>query len=205
MLGERPYGTATGGATEVFVQDFKVLDARYEDVTACLLADAKAIFAEALGSSRAEGERITSRVGPRGWPPALGKTVEISLESARQHFDGAVLSFSWQAHGGTSLFPRLDADLEVAPFGPGHSALTLRGTYDPPGGVLGKLADELVLHRVACATLRAFLEALCARLSRSVAELSNSQVPAGQRRAAVAAGLLGRHDAQRWPQRYPLG
>lgn len=152
----------------MFVQDFKVIDASYEDVEACLASSSDTLFAKALGSSRDVGERITAKVGPQSWPAALAKTVEIRLGPARRHADGMLVGLSWEAHGGASLFPRLDADLEVAPFGADQTVLTLRGTYDPPAGRTGKLADELLLHRVAASTVRAFLEAMGDQLSSSI-------------------------------------
>ena len=109
----------------MFVQDFKIIDASYEDVEACFVTSTKALLAEALGSSREAGERTTARVGPKSWPAALAKTVEIRLGPVRRHADRTLVGFSWEAHGGASLFPRLDADLEVAPFGADQTVLTI--------------------------------------------------------------------------------
>ncbi len=152
----------------MFVQDFKVIDAPYGDVEARLDASSEAFFAEALGSSQVAGERITAKVGPKGWPAALSKTVAIRLGPVRRHGDSTLIAFSWQARGGASLFPRLDADLEVAPFGLDQTVLTIRGAYEAPAGWPGRVADELLLHRIAESTLRAFLDSLCAQLSHSL-------------------------------------
>lgn len=154
----------------MFVQDFKIVGASYEDVEARLATSSEALFAEALGSSREVGERITAKVGPKSWPAALAKTVEVRLGPVRRHADGTLVGFSWEAQGGASLFPRLDADLDVAPFGADQTILTVRGTYDPPAGRTGKIADELLLHRVAESTMRAFLEAVCEQLSSLTTE-----------------------------------
>lgn len=149
----------------LFVQDFKVVDMACDEAAGHLLANAKGILTRALWATKAEGDRIASKIGPRSWPSALAKNVQIHLGPVRLHRDSVVVSFSWRALAGPSLFPRLDADLEVAPFGPGQASLTMRGTYRPPGGILGKVADELLLHRVANATVRDFLEAVCQSLS----------------------------------------
>ncbi|MGH9028493.1 MAG: hypothetical protein ACRDV4_02610 [Acidimicrobiales bacterium] len=153
---------------QVFVQDFKVVDARFEDVEPRLATGGETLFGEALGSTRSAHERITAKVGPKGWPTALGKTVEIRFGPVRRHGDWTLIAFSWEARGGGSLFPHLDADLEAAPFGPDQTMLTVRGTYDPPAGRPGRVVDDLVLHRIAESTIRAFLDALCAEFSESI-------------------------------------
>ncbi|MGO9657576.1 MAG: hypothetical protein ACLQVK_05935 [Acidimicrobiales bacterium] len=67
--------------------------------------------------------------------------------------------------GRGSLFPALDADLELCPLGESQTELTLRGRYQPPGGALGRRIDQLLLHRLADATVRAFVTSLAARLA----------------------------------------
>lgn len=94
--------------------------------------------------------------------------MEIHLGPFRRRGDRILIAFSWEAHGAASLFPQLDADLEAAPFGPDETVLTVRGTYDPPAGRPGKVVDELLLHRIAESTIRAFLDALCAELAHSI-------------------------------------
>jgi hypothetical protein len=42
--------------------------------------------------------------------------------------------------------------------------MTLMGRYQPPGGALGRRVDELLLHRLADATVRAFLTSLATSL-----------------------------------------
>jgi hypothetical protein len=151
----------------VFVQDFVVVERPYDEVAERLVGDAKGILGEAFTASQAEGERLRVRVGLAGWPDAFAKTVELSPGPIRLRPEGGLLlAFSWQAVGSTaSLFPRLDADLDVAPFGTDQTVVSLGGRYVPPAGALGRVADELVLHRLAGSTLRAFLNGLAERLT----------------------------------------
>lgn len=155
----------------MFVQDFKVIDGSYHRVVQQLLSAREALFREALGTSRSAGDRIIAKVSPKGWPTVLGKAVEIHPGAARHHDDTTLVSFWWAAHGGESLFPRLDADLEVAPFGADQTMLTVRGTYEPPAGWPGRIADELLLHHLAESTVRAFLDTLGTELSRAPAHV----------------------------------
>lgn len=148
----------------MFVQDFKVVERPYDEVAARLTTDAGGLLQLAMESTRAEGERLKAKIAPVGWPTVLAKAVEVSPGPVRAQGDGMLVAFSWEAKGGTSLFPRLDADLEVAPFGTGQTVVALRGRYDPPAGPLGRRADELLLHRLAESTIRAFLDRVCACL-----------------------------------------
>ena len=155
----------------MFLQDFQEVDRPWEEVVARLTADTDALLAGALDTARSEDEQLRARVGPPGWPAMLAKTVAIHPGSVRSYGDTVLLAFSWEATTGTSLFPRLDADLEVAPMGPGRTQLALRARYEPPGGALGRGVDQLLLHRLAESTIRAFLLRICAGLTGEVAEV----------------------------------
>lgn len=50
--------------------------------------------------------------------------------------------------------------------GDGGPVLVLDGTYRPPAGVFGAVADKVLLHRIADATAGAFLAAVAHRLAR---------------------------------------
>ena len=69
-----------------------------------------------------------------------------------------MVPLQWTSSGATGLFPSLDADLEVAPLGPGRTQLAMSARYDPPFGPVGRAVDRAVLSRVAEATLKDFLE-----------------------------------------------
>jgi hypothetical protein len=153
----------------VFVQDFLVIDCPFERVLS-LLEQARgpdALLEVALEGARAEGESLRAKVGPARWPAVLSKTVEIRSGPLRHHGDSVLVPFRWAASEGLSLFPRLDADLEVAPFGPAQAQVVLRARYEPPGGALGRGLDRVLLHRLAESTLRAFLAAICAAVDRA--------------------------------------
>jgi hypothetical protein len=80
-----------------------------------------------------------------------------------------VLPIRWQASELPGLFPALDADLEVAPLGPGRTQLAISARYAPPFGRLGKVIDRAVLSRVAEATLKDFLDRVADAIVRSPA------------------------------------
>ena len=152
----------------MFLQDFTTIDRSYADVVAYLAAGPGRVLGAAVDWTRVEGERLKVRVCPAGWPVALAKAVDVQLGPIRAHEDTTLIGFTWQAAGGASLFPRLDADLEVAPFGTDRTNLTLRATYHPPAGILGRRVDDLLLHRLAESTIRAFLDSVAANLRAGV-------------------------------------
>lgn len=112
------------------------------------------------------GEHLSARVGPGG---PLAHRVELHIGVAEIHRSGLVYPITWTAAGATVLFPELHADLILTKLGSEHTRLTLRGTYRPPLGVLGRLADRAVLSRVAEATVRNWLDRLAEELSLSPA------------------------------------
>jgi hypothetical protein len=71
------------------------------------------------------------------------------------------LSTSWW-HGvrvetGLRGFPSFGATLTVGPAGK-DTDLVLEGSYEPPGGVVGRLFDRVVGQRLAARTMDALLD-----------------------------------------------
>src|SRR4029453_15692434 len=58
------------------------------------------------------------------------------------------------------LLPRLDADIELGSLGEDRTQLAISARYRPPLGVVGRAVDRVLLHRVAEATLKDFLDRL---------------------------------------------
>jgi hypothetical protein len=54
----------------------------------------------------------------------------------------------------------MEADLEVASLGPSATQLAISARYSPPLGIVGRMLDRAVLHRVAEATIKDFLDHL---------------------------------------------
>jgi hypothetical protein len=58
------------------------------------------------------------------------------------------------------VLPRLDANLELGSLGEDRTQLAIGARYRPPLGVVGRAVDRVLLHRVAEATLKDFLDRL---------------------------------------------
>ena len=109
-----------------------------------------------------EGEQLRARVGPSD---ALARTVTLEIGVAEIHSYGLAYPIHWEASEARLLFPELTADLILSNRGRGETKLTLRGTYQPPMGALGRIADRAILGRVAEATVRSWMDRLAAALS----------------------------------------
>lgn len=109
-----------------------------------------------------EGEELRSRVGPT---PALAKSVSLEIGLAEIHRTGLVYPIKWTAHGAGALFPELNADLALSQMGPEMTSISLDGTYEPPLGVVGRVADRMILGRLADATVRNWMDRLAEAVS----------------------------------------
>ncbi len=100
------------------------------------------------------GEELA--VGPS---PAVAVPVEFDIGTPVMGSSSTAFPVRWKATGATQLFPHMDAELVLSPYGD-STHLEFRGVYTPPLGVVGALLDRVALHRLAEATVRNFLERL---------------------------------------------
>ena len=113
------------------------------------------------------------RVGPPGL--AAAKLVRVSVLDPAYRGDVMTVGLRWEATGPAGgLFPVLDANISILPGqdegtadGRQTARLALTGSYRPPLGRLGAALDQVALHRVATATIRALLQDVAAALTGS--------------------------------------
>ena len=96
----------------------------------------------------------------------VDKEVEIHIGAPRVVGSKTQLPITWTARGGERLFPQLDADIEVAPLGANRTQLSISARYKPPLGAVGSALDKALLHRVAEATIKDFLDRAAERLTQ---------------------------------------
>jgi hypothetical protein len=135
-----------------------------------LTADPQGWLPGLARTASSRGERLLTEVG-FGSDVRLEREVEISFREPIRIPTKTILPMSWTAREAAGLFPDLEADLEVAPLGAERSQLSMSARYAPPFGPVGRVLDRALLHRVAEATLKDFLdrvaEALVARLGEA--------------------------------------
>ena len=114
----------------------------------------------------AEGLVGQIRVGPFGSVPGISKLVQVSLLDPVRGDDSVLVPMRWEATGPAGrLFPVLDANLMLGQDDQGRGVLRLSGVYRPPLGGLGEELDQIVLRRVASATIRSLLRRIAALLA----------------------------------------
>lgn len=104
-----------------------------------------------------EGEALLIRAGAGG----LRKRLAVLSLPAYRRDATLVIPIRWEATGALGdLFPTLDANIEIDSVDATKTRLTLVGSYEPPLGRFGERLDNLLLHQVARATARSFLNRL---------------------------------------------
>jgi hypothetical protein len=122
----------------------------------------------------ADGLAGQIRVGPVGGLPGMSKLVQVSLLDPVRRDESVLVPMRWEATGVMGrLFPVLDANLMLVEDDRGRGVLRIAGVYRPPLGGLGEELDQIVLRRVASATIRSLLRRIAALL------VDRAEEPAG--------------------------
>ena len=112
-------------------------------------------------------------VGPLGAMPGMSKLVAAQFSDLAIREDSATGAMRWEATGpGGVLFPALDADIKLTAAGEHSTVLAVLGGFRPPLGSLGAGLDRAILHRVAAATVRAFLKRIADAIAHPPASVA---------------------------------
>lgn len=148
----------------MFVRYFVEVPLPFEQAEGLLL-DSPGRWVPGLArGAHARGERLLAEVGFGGAGRRVVKRVEIELGRPLRYPTKTVVPMTWRASGPEALFPTLEADVEVAALGPDRSQLAVSARYRPPLGSVGRIIDRALLHRVAEATLKDFVDRVAERL-----------------------------------------
>jgi hypothetical protein len=144
--------------SHMFVRYFVEIPAAFQVIEERLLRSPEAWMPGLARDAEERGELLLAEVGFGPHGARLEKEVQIDLGVPIQFPSKTVLPMSWRATGAEGLFPSLEADVEVAALGPKRTQLSISARYRPPLGVVGRAIDRALLHRVAEATLKDFLD-----------------------------------------------
>lgn len=111
------------------------------------------------------GEELRARVGVGGKRPLIAKTVTLHVGRPVRSPNQTTIPLAWQATGAPGLFPRMHADLTVSRLGPEMAQLGFSGSYEAPGGPVGQAIDEALLHRIAEASVKSFIDQIADAVS----------------------------------------
>jgi hypothetical protein len=144
----------------MFARYFVELAAAPAAVETALLRAPAAWMSGLAAEADDRGRRLLVDVGAGRAPTRIEKRVVVTAGAPVRMSGRTIVPLAWEATGPGTLFPRLDADLELASLGPERTQLAISATYLPPLGPLGKLVDKALLHRLAEATVKDFLDRL---------------------------------------------
>lgn len=149
---------ATRILSRMFVRYYLDLVVPFHEVESALLSDPASWVPGLLREAEGRGQRLLADVGFGDDARRIGKEVEIVVGTPYRIPSKTLLPMTWKATGAQRLFPQLDADIEVAALGARRTQLSISARYRPPMGAVGRALDRALLHRVAEATIKDFLD-----------------------------------------------
>jgi hypothetical protein len=148
----------------VFLRSYVVVARPFEEVGAQMAKGAGNWLPAMANDANGGGEKLLSELGFDLGKRRVGRRIKVEIGAPKASAGLIFMPIRWRAATEAGLFPTLDGELEVAAIGNARTQLGLSATYEPPLGVLGKVADRALFHRVAEVTVKDFLERIGARL-----------------------------------------
>jgi hypothetical protein len=142
----------------MFVRYFAELGLPLEEVERAFLRSPEEWIPGLASDARARGELLLAEVGFGSPGLRLTKQVQIELGEPIRFPSRTVLPMTWRPATQEDLFPALDADVEVASLGPDRTQFSISARYLPPLGLFGRAIDRALMHRVAEATMKDFVD-----------------------------------------------
>lgn len=169
----------------MFVKSYTELEADFRQVQSAMDRRPRRWLEGMAEDVRQEGEDLLLAVGFEVGGRRFGRAARLDVGElvTTDRVASLPLRFSMDDH--ERLFPALDGTLDAAWLGTGRTHLALCLQYEPPFGILGQGMDRALLHRVAEAVARQFLERAAAGLGRELPpargrpELAGQSEPAG--------------------------
>lgn len=160
-------GIVVGRVSVVFLRSYVVVARPIAGVEAEIAAGVANWMPELAKGANGAGEKLLSELGFNLGKRRIGRRIKVEI-GAPTATDGLMfLPIRWQSATEAGLFPTLEGVLEVAAIGGTRTQLGLSATYEPPLGLIGKIADRALFHRVAEVTVKDFLERIAERLERA--------------------------------------
>jgi hypothetical protein len=142
----------------MFLRYFIQLPLPAQQVERALLAAPAEWLPNLVDRAGIRGEALLAEVGIGPGGRGLRKRVRVALGPVVRQPSRTTLAMTWVPTGAGALFPVLEAELEVGALGAGRTQLAFNASYRPPLGTVGHAIDRALLHRVAEATVKDFLD-----------------------------------------------
>jgi len=150
----------------MLVYYFGLVDGSLEKVAAAIAASEE----DASGWARLayrKGESLRAVIDPDPSGPA--REVDVVFGDPRGGTRSVIIPIRWTARGVGADVPVMSADLVLLPIGRDLVEVVFRGSYQPPIGGLGRIVDRDVLHRLAEASVKSFIDQLCRAVADAIA------------------------------------
>jgi hypothetical protein len=151
----------------VFLRAYVVIARPPEEVEAEMTAGARKWLPEMAGEASGDGDKLLSEAGFDFGKLRVSRRIKVEIGAPRVASGIMFMPVRWRAATEAGMFPTLDGEFEVASVGSSRTQLALSATYEPPMGVLGRLADKALFHRVAEVTVQDFLVRIKSRLEQA--------------------------------------
>lgn len=161
-------------STTINVHDY--VNHPYERVRDALAAEAVDIFSQATQAAARRARTVASELHVNIVGIEIGTDINITVRSIKTHPKKIMspaktcLELEWEAAEKPHLFPFMQAELCISPLGAKETQLELKGDYRPPLGLPGRVADAVVGHRIAEASVRQFIRDVAAYLRTELAD-----------------------------------
>lgn len=150
------------------------------DEAVALLAGDPARWLPAPGEPAGNAWRVTLDATGAVSTALAQRAALVELQPLERLTDRAWRRLWWSDEAAGRGLPVLEGDLELEALLGGRSWLALVGSYQPPGGFIGGLADAAAGHRVAEACVRRFVLDVATRLQYCAALARQQASPVGQ-------------------------
>ena len=144
----------------MFIRYFEEIPLPYEAAEQAFTHQPETLLRRLAGEADHNGEQLEVEVGFRTPGGRVRRTVELIVGEPMQVSGRLLVPIEWKPLHGHHLLPGLEGDLELGGLGPQRTQIALSARYQPPLGALGSAADRALLHRVAEATIRDFVQRL---------------------------------------------
>ena len=154
----------------MFVRYYNDIELPFEVVERAVV-DAPERWLPAIASDAEwKGNRLLTEVGFDAGKLRVESGVTVEFGVPQRLGGRTIVPMTWAPLDARRLFPRLEADIELSAFGSARSQLAISARYHPPLGVVGRVVDRTMLHLVAEATIKDFLDRVAQNLEeRSLA------------------------------------
>ena len=114
---------------------------------------------------RREGDRLTTELAYAQAGTRIARRVEVEVGPVQRFAYGVTVHVRWKGAGHAELYPELEGHLRVERGPRSDSTLRFDARYTPPAGRLGATVDRAVMHRVAEASVKDFIDRVVQRLA----------------------------------------